>query len=471
MKSFLMRFSSKQLSIFLLTLSLILLFYVIYKERIVNEGAIFSYYFNYYVSIFLLVIFSLISFFIPKNFKVNLILVACSVTFALYLVEFFLIYQYTFEKYSREKFIKENNINFDRRTKKEVFLELRETDPDVTISISPAHFVNTRSLLGDSTIYPLSGISKSTTVLCNELGYMAIYESDRYGFKNSDKEWERKDNLEFVFVGDSFTQGACVNIEKDIPGNIRKFLRKNNKNPGVINFGFRGQGPIGEYALLREYLPELKTKRVVLIYFENDLGNFLDEYRQEFLLRYLKNDNYKQNLVLRNEEKDKFIRTLVEKQLEAEDKYQRSFFEKRIKKLIKLQNVRKVFFNTQPKVSEEYADVLKKTKTLIEQNNAKMYFVYLPSHKKYQKSLLGRTIWTKLRGPIENHSFDSYNDVINLVNSLGIPLIDLHEELFSSMEDPLSIAPLRSHGHFTEEGYYLVSKAIFDKINELENKN
>jgi len=50
-------------------------------------------------------------------------------------------------------------------------------------------------------------------------------------------------------------------------------------------------------------------------------------------------------------------------------------------------------------------------------------------------------------------------------------LIDLHEELFSSMEDTLSIAQLRSHGHFTEEGYYLVSKAIFDKINELENKN
>lgn len=471
MKSFLMRFSSKQLSFFLLTLSLILLFYVIYKERIVNEGAIFSYYLNYYISILVLVFFSLISFFIPKNFKVNLMLVAFSVTFALYLVEFFLIYQYTFEKYSREKFIKENNINFDRRTKKEVFLELKKTDPEVTISISPAHFVNKKSLLGDSTIYPLSGISNSTTVLCNELGYMAIYKSDRYGFKNPDEEWERKDNLEFVFVGDSFTQGACVNVENDIPGNIRKFLKKNDEDPGVINFGFRGQGPIGEYALLREYLPEIKTKRVVLIYFENDLGNFLDEYRQEFLLRYVKDDKYKQNLVSRNDEKDKFIRTVVEKQLEDEDRYQRSFFQKRIKKLIKLQNVRKVFFNTQPKVSEEYVDILKRTKAFIEENNAKMYFVYLPSHKKYQKSLLGRTIWKKLRGPIENHSFDSYNDVINVVNSLGIPLIDLHKELFISMEDPLSIAPLRSHGHFTEKGYYLVSKAIFDKIKEIEKNN
>jgi len=100
-----------------------------------------------------------------------------------------------------------------------------------------------------------------------------------------------------------------------------------------------------------------------------------------------------------------------------------------------------------------------------------MYFVYLPSHKKYQKSFLRRNIWTKLRGPIENHSFNSYKDIINLVKSLDIPLIDLHEELFKSMEDPMSVVPLRGNGHFNEQGYYLVAKAIFDRINKLEMDN
>ncbi len=470
MKSFLMKFSSKQLSNFLFIISLTVFFYLIYKERIVHSGEIFSYYLNYYIIILIFLFFSLFSFFLSKNFKVNFILVVSSVLFALYLIEFFLIYQYSHEKRLNEKYIKKNNINFDKRTKKEVYLKMKETDPTATITMSPANFVNNISL-DETGIYPLSGISNSQTLFCNELGYHAIYKSDRYGFKNPDEEWDRKENLEFVFIGDSFTQGACVNTEDDIPGNIRKFLKENDKNPGVLNFGFRGQGPLGEYALLREYLSELKTKRVVLIYFENDLGNLLDEYRQKFLLQYLNDDDYKQNLILKNEEKDKFVRSVVKKHLENLDKYQESFFENRLIKLIKLQNIRKIFVNTQPKVTNEYVDLLKKTKSLIEENNSKMYFVYLPSHKKYQKSFLRRNIWTKLRGPIENHSFNSYKDIINLVKSLDIPLIDLHEELFKSMEDPMSVVPLRGNGHFNEQGYYLVAKAIFDRINKLEMDN
>lgn len=470
MRSFLMKFSSRQISAFFLIISLALLFYVIYKERIVHDGTIFTYYLNYYIIASAIVIFSLISFFIPKNFKINLILVTSSVLFALYLVEGFLVYQYSYEKYSRENFIKENNINFDRRTKKEVFLELKKADPNVAVSMSPANFVNT-IISNKIDLYPLSGVSKSTTVFCNELGYHAIYESDRYGFKNPDEEWDRKDNLEFVFVGDSFTHGACVNTQDDIAGNTRKFLKENNRNPGVLNFGFRGQGPLVEYALLREYLPELKTKRVVLIYFENDLGNFLEEYRQEFLHKYLKDKDFKQNLVLRNEEKDQFLRSVMEKHLAGLDQYQQSIFVTRAKKLIKLENIRKLFINTQPTVSDEYVDVLKKIKAFIEENDAKMYFVYLPVHKKYQKSFLRKTIWTQLRGPIENISFDTYDEVINLVNSLNIPLIDLHEELFKSMEDPLSVVPLRSVGHFTEGGYNMVARVIYDKINELESNN
>ena len=470
MKSFLMKFSSKQLSNFLFIISLTVFFYLIYKERIVHSGEIFSYYLNYYIIILIFLFFSLFSFFLSKNFKANFILVVSSVLFALYLIEFFLIYQYSHEARLNEKYIKKNNINFDKRTKKEVYLKMKETDPTATITMSPANFVNNISL-DETGIYPLSGISNSQTLFCNELGYHAIYKSDRYGFKNPDEEWDRKENLEFVFIGDSFTQGACVNTEDDIPGNIRKFLKENDKNPGVLNFGFRGQGPLGEYALLREYLSELKTKRVVLIYFENDLGNLLDEYRQKFLLKYLNDDDYKQNLILKNEEKDKFVRSVVKKHLESLDKYQKSFFVNRLIKLIKLQNVRKIFVNTQPKVTNEYVDLLKKTKSLIEENNSKMYFVYLPSHKKYQKSFLRRNIWTKLRGPIENHSFNSYKDIINLVKSLDIPLIDLHEELFKSMEDPMSVVPLRGNGHFNEQGYYLVAKAIFDRINKLEMDN
>ncbi len=470
MRSFIMKFSSKQISSFFLITSLTLFLYVIYKERIVHSGTMFTYYSNYYIILLTLTFLSLISFKVSKNIKVNLILISSSVVIALYLIEGFLIYQYASEKRFRENYIKENNLEFDRRSEKEVFLELKKMDPNVTVSLSPANWVNNKEF-SKKNIYPLSGVSNSTTVFCNELGYHSIYKSDRYGFKNPDVEWKRKNNLQFVFIGDSFTQGACVNSEDDVAGNVRKFLRADQRDPGVINFGFRGQGPLGEYALLREYLPELKTKRVILIYFENDLGNLLEEARNKLLQQYVKDNNFTQNLAQRNEEKDLYLKSIVSSHVDRQANYIESYFNLRLKKLIKLQNIRNLFVNVQPTLSEDYVNVLKKTKILIEKSGAKMYFVYLPSHKKYQKSFIRRNIWTKLRGPIEKHSFDTYEDVIKLVNDLNIPLIDLHEELFKSMEDPLSIVPLRSVGHFTEEGYKKVARIIYDKINKFENRN
>ena len=41
-------------------------------------------------------------------------------------------------------------------------------------------------------IFPLSGLSNVETILCNESGYFALYESDRYGFNNPDEEWDKK---------------------------------------------------------------------------------------------------------------------------------------------------------------------------------------------------------------------------------------------------------------------------------------
>ncbi len=470
MRAFLMKFSSKQISFFFLIISSILFFYILYKERIFHGGSVFSYYLNYYIVSIVLIVFSIISFKISKNIKINLILINSSILIGLYLIEGFLAYQYSTEKRSRELYIKKNNIVFDQRSKKEVFFEIKKTDPNVTVSLSPANWVNNKEFIKNE-IHPLSGVSNSTTVFCNELGYHAIYKSDRYGFKNPDIEWKQKNNLQFVLIGDSFTQGACVNSKDDFAGNMRKFLKNDKKKPGVLNFGFRGQGPLGEYALLREYLPKIKTKRVILIYFENDLGNLLEESRNKILKKYLLDENFKQNLAQRNEEKDLYLRSIVDKFIDDQANYQESYFQRRLKKLIKLQNIRSLFINTQPTVSGEYIEVLKKTKNLIEKNGAKMYFVYLPSHKKYQKSFIKRAIWTKLRGPLERHSFDTYEEIIELVKSLEIPLVDLHEELFKSMEDPLSVVPLRSHGHFTEEGYEIVAKIIYNKINEIENNN
>jgi hypothetical protein len=61
-------------------------------------------------------------------------------------------------------------------------------------------------------------------------------------------EWDKKE-IEYLLVGDSFTHGACVNRPNDISSVLR-----NLSNKSVLNLGMSGNGPLIEYATLREYL-------------------------------------------------------------------------------------------------------------------------------------------------------------------------------------------------------------------------
>ena len=45
-------------------------------------------------------------------------------------------------------------------------------------------------------------------MFCQEKRW-SIYKSDRFGFRNYDEIWD-KQNIDYLFIGDSFTQGACV---------------------------------------------------------------------------------------------------------------------------------------------------------------------------------------------------------------------------------------------------------------------
>ena len=108
--------------------------------------------------------------------------------------------------------------------------------------VAPTNYINK-----DFSIFPLSGISNSQTIYCNENGYTSVYKSDRYGFSNPDTEWDSKE-IEYLIVGDSFAQGACVNRPNDIGSVLRKL-----SNKSVLNLGYGGMVSI-EYATLREYL-------------------------------------------------------------------------------------------------------------------------------------------------------------------------------------------------------------------------
>ena len=65
------------------------------------------------------------------------------------------------------------------------------------------------------------------------------------------------EEIEYLLVEDSFTHGACVNRPDDIASVLRKLTNKT-----VLNLGYGGNGPLLQYAGLREYL----NKNVKMFY-------------------------------------------------------------------------------------------------------------------------------------------------------------------------------------------------------------
>ena len=108
-------------------------------------------------------------------------------------------------------------------------------------------------------------------------------------------------------------------------------------------------------------------------------------------------------------------------------------------------------------ISEEFKKILKLSKSLVSSAGAKFYFIYIPEINRYIRKL------------DNDKNFNDYEKVVKFVNSLDITVIDINKELFYKQKDKLSLFPFRNRFHFTENGYKLVAKTIFEKIREVEN--
>ena len=93
-----------------------------------------------------------------------------------------------------EIYEKENKSKFDRRNIFQVYTDLLKETNNAAVSIHAYYHHNI-------SLYSLSGISNSKTVYCNENGYTAIYDSDRFGFNNPDTEWDNRE-FEYLLLGD-----------------------------------------------------------------------------------------------------------------------------------------------------------------------------------------------------------------------------------------------------------------------------
>ena len=79
--------------------------------------------------------------------------------------------------------------SFDTRVKLEVINDLRKKNSNVYPLYIPSYYLNHKS---ENHLFPLSGVSNSLNVVCNETGEWFVYNSDEFGFNNSNKDWKKK---------------------------------------------------------------------------------------------------------------------------------------------------------------------------------------------------------------------------------------------------------------------------------------
>ena len=249
----------KVISFFFLFFSVSMLLYVHYRSAFVWYGEKIDYYKFYYLFSTFLIVVSVLTFFLNKNFRINLFLTLIAVIFSFYVIELYIVLKpnENIKKYKKIKLYKENTgKKYDERNRYQIYLDMINEGEKVVVR-APPNYAN--KLYDNKSIFYLSGISNSKTIYCNENGYFSIYQSDRFGFNNPDDEWESAE-IEFLLLGDSFTHGACVNRPDDLSSVIRGLSNKN-----VINLGYGGNGPLTEYATLKEFFPN-NVKKVIYLF-------------------------------------------------------------------------------------------------------------------------------------------------------------------------------------------------------------
>jgi hypothetical protein len=375
------------------------------------------------------------------------------------LIEFSVIIKENYFLNKQKKILEaqlEKNKKFDARTIWDAYKDFNTKDPNIFFYLGPIEFKEDKN-----EILPLSIIAKENIFLyANDHGYYPVYKSDRYGFKNLDIEWEKK-IIDYVLVGDSFLQPG--NIDKSIGHHIRSITLTQN---GILDLSHGSFGPLYQYAVLREYLPLINAKKVILFYFEsNDLTNLQNHLKNSILQKYLKNIKFTQNLHL----KQKIINKIYEdKHLSKSNKFNnytnnRTWLEEieDYKKnnwllFFKYYHTRKILFKQKKqnkKKVEDYLYVLDLINKFVDQNDAKLYFVYVPEINRYIDGV-----------PIRRAS-QNYKKILKGVKNLNIEYLDLHKEFYLKQKNPLIYFPLESYGHVNELGFNNISQILVEKFN------
>ena len=437
----------------LLLLSILLIIYTYYKAHFFHQGLKNDYYIKYYFISSLLLILSIISFYLNHKIKINLTVIIFSLIVPLYTIEILLVYSDYKDSYKH--YAKKNNIKYDDRSVYEFYIDFKKDNKNAILTIPPYETYNKYS------IQTFGGISYRPTVFCKEAGFYTYYDSDRYGFNNPDYEWDKKDII--LIVGDSFAHGKCVFESQNLAGHLRNLI--GSETLGIINLGQSGNGPLTEFGAFLEYKKILKPKIVIWAYSEhNDLKNLKNEINVKLLQKYLNEDSFNQDLINRQNEIDKVLLS----ELILREKFHANITSTNIiddlKKIIRFNKIKKLIKNLNKKQSEidnEYGksipifkEILEKMILISSNENFEFYFLY----NAHPIRIISEQY-------LDDESLFNYKKVKKLVNSLNIPFIDLKNELFTKFKAD-EIYPGGKMLHHNEKGYFEIAKILTKSLGK-----
>jgi hypothetical protein len=359
----------------------------------------------------------------------SFVLVALSTVFSLLLAEF-IAFQWLRSK------------EFDPRHRFVVAAEYSLLKGEYYVpALYPSMFLSDGIMLGSKGRFlPLTGISNTMTVFCNEGGEFSTYRSDRFGFNNDDKLWDGENKV--ILVGDSFVHGSCVSPNETISASINKV----SPELRALSLGVGGTSFLSQIGIFKEFHKSAPFNTYYWFYYEgNDLPELLRESESPILRNYLSNPIYSQDL--------KRHKSLLDKQLSelSENSFQSLF--RGGASFITLRSLRILFgtlfvdkIDLQDYNLDLFEASLDKILDSVLRDNSRLVFVYLPSIYRFRDNSVPYNDYRR-------------GEILDAVMSRGIDYIDI-TPLFAASSDPLSYFPQRRHIHYNQKGYELVARTI-----------
>jgi len=425
----------------------------------------------------ILAILTCIYYFFIKNIerRVNYFFVHFSVIVSIFLLNLSVEIIRIVSTETRVEIFQSKGASWDGRTRTQFILDLKnEIGADNVFRHSnPGGLIVSNILkkikLGNE-FYPLTNISKSTIVHCNESGIWRYFETDNHGFNNPILNVSDGGKKSLILLGDSFTEGFCVDVGNDIGNKLRE------QSFNVMNLGKASGGVLPAKAILREYRYKDDFHPDFIVYFlytANDLYDTNNEYNNEVFQRYLSNDHFSQNLINRQDEVDKFWKeffslTSTKKFLRqypeltkfgrsTNDPIKFSNFQKSLENIANLSNLRRyvrALVKPESEIVTARVEILKRSLKSLDSevkmvhDKPKLIVVLLPTLAEIVDDKLGY-----------------HDEVVDVLNELDIDYISMVEKFRS--QDFKIFFDYELSGHYNSDGYHYLAGVVAKYIETI----